>query len=303
MKWREIKVPDNSAVLSQAVSAQQAQMPIIAAKEASLDDTSGKVHVPLPENGTAQEEFADPTFRINKLIAADQELTHVAPNQAVRVAVTLMLAHDYSQLPVMTSPRDVKGIISWTSIGSRLAVGKNGKCVQDLMEREYHEVFADSSFFQAVRTIVRHQYVLVRGSDDRIVGIVTATDLSLQFQQLSEPFLRLAEIESHIRRLLNNNFSSEELASLRDHLNPAREISGVADLTFGDYVHLLESNDRWQKLELPIDRAVFRSELDKVREIRNDVMHFDPVGIDAESLKRLQSFSQFLRRLHTIGIA
>lgn len=137
---REIKVLDSAAGLPQAVSTQQAQVRIIAAKEASTDDTSGKVRVPLRENGTAQEEFADPTFRISRLIAADQELTHVAPNQGVGVAVTLMLAHDYSQLPVMTSPRDVKGIISWTSIGSRLALGKNGKYVKDLMEREYNEV-------------------------------------------------------------------------------------------------------------------------------------------------------------------
>jgi hypothetical protein len=200
----------------------------------------------------------------------------------------------------MTSSRDVKGIISWTSIGSRLAVGKNGKNVKDLMEREYHEVSADSSFFQAMQTIVRHQYVLVRGSDYRIAGIVTATDLSLQFQQLSEPFLRLAEIENHIRRLLNHNFSFEELASLRDHLDPARKISGIADLTFGDYVRLLESDERWQKLKLPIDRAVFCSELDKVRKIRNDVMHFDPAASREKSLKRLQFFSHFLRRLHTI---
>jgi hypothetical protein len=61
--------------------------------------------------------------------------------------------------------------------------------------------------------------------------------------------------------------------------------------------------DRWQKLKLPIDRAVFCSELDEVRKIRNDVMHFDPVGIHEEDLQRLRFFSQFLRRLHQIGAA
>ncbi len=73
----------------------------------------------------------------------------------------------------------------------------------------HHEIRAESSLFQAIPIIVEHQYVLVRGSDNRITGIVTASDLSLQFQQLAEPFLLLGEIENHIRRILGDNFSTE----------------------------------------------------------------------------------------------
>jgi hypothetical protein len=51
MKGREIKVVDSAADLPQAVSTQQARMPIIAAKEASVDD---KVRMPLREEGTAR---------------------------------------------------------------------------------------------------------------------------------------------------------------------------------------------------------------------------------------------------------
>ena len=35
-----------------------------------------------------------------------------------------MLSNDFSQLPVMTGPRELKGIVSWKSIGSRLALDK-----------------------------------------------------------------------------------------------------------------------------------------------------------------------------------
>src|SRR6516164_3223002 len=61
--------------------------------------------------------FADPTFRISKLAAANRKPTSIDPNETVEQAITLMLASDFSQLPVMTSVRDVKGIISWSSIG------------------------------------------------------------------------------------------------------------------------------------------------------------------------------------------
>src|SRR6516165_11645679 len=136
--------------------------------------------------------FADPTFRISALAAANRKPTSINPNESVEQAITIMLASDFSQLPVMTSARDVKGIVSLSSIGSRLAVGKKGRHVNELMDR-HHEIRSDTSLFQAIPRIVQHQYVLIRGSSNRITGIVTATDLSLQFQQLAEPFLLLRE--------------------------------------------------------------------------------------------------------------
>ena len=38
-------------------------------------------------------------------------------DESINLAVTLMLKNDYSQLPIMHSERDLKGIISWSSIG------------------------------------------------------------------------------------------------------------------------------------------------------------------------------------------
>jgi len=243
--------------------------------------------------------FADPTFRISKLAAANRKPTSIKPNETVEHAITIMLASDFSQLPVMTSARDVKGIVSLSSIGSRLAVGKKGRHVNELMDR-HHEIRSDTSLFQAIPRIVQHQYVLIRGSSNRITGIVTATDLSLQFQQLAEPFLLLGEIENHVRRLIGDNFSPEELRNAARHSE--RAINDVSDLTFGDYVRLLEKERRWKKINLAVDRKEFCTRLDKVREIRNDVMHFDPDSIPPKDLEHLRYFANFLQRLRTIGI-
>ena len=161
---------------------------------------------------------------------------------------------------------------------------------------------AESSLFQAIPIIVEHQYVLVRGTNNRITGIVTASDLALQFQQLAEPFLLLGEIENHIRRIIGDNFSTEELAAVRDPHEAQRKIDSVASLSFGEYIRLLENEARWKKVKLSIDRGVFRTKLDKVREIRNDVMHFDPDGILPADLEQLRDFAYFLQRLQTIGV-
>jgi CBS domain-containing protein len=263
------------------------------------------VELPLsasaPKIFRTSESYADPISRLSKLKAANTKPVSVTPNTTIQEAVTIMLMHDFSQLPVMTGERDVKGIVSWTSIGTRLGLGKDGTSVREFMET-HQEIRAEASLFQAIPIIVTYQYVLIRGSDNRITGIVTASDLSLQFYQLAEPFLLLGEIENHIRRIIEKNFSLAELVSVQDPADNQRKVECVADLTFGEYIRLLEHQDRWQQLDLPIDRVIFCKELDRVRVIRNDVMHFDPDGIPSEDLEHLRTFNRFLQRLHGIGV-
>jgi hypothetical protein len=121
--------------------------------------------------------------------------------------------------------------------------------------------------------------------------------LSLQFQQLAEPFLLLGEIEQHIRQLIEGKFTKAELEATKDPSDDNRPIERVADLSLGECLRLLENPDRWEKLALKIDRVSFVVELDKVRRIRNDVMHFDPDPLGESDLHLLRSFVRFLRRL------
>lgn len=249
----------------------------------------------------APPSYADPTHRISKLAAANSPPICVSPDGSLQEAVTIMMVNDFSQVPVMVGERDVKGVVSWTSIGARLALGKNGRFARELMD-PHQEIRADASMFQAISIIVAYQYVLIRGSDNRITGVVTASDLSLQFQQLAEPFLLLGEIENHVRRLIGDKFTTDELASARDPGDSERQINGVVDLTFGEYIRLLENPQRWGKVNLAIDRATFCKQLDRVRQIRNDVMHFDPDGLPPDDLERLRDFASFLQRLQGIGV-
>lgn len=244
--------------------------------------------------------FSDPTYRVSKLAAANRTPVSVRPDSTLTEAATLMMANDFSQLPVTTNEREVKGIVSWRSIGSRLVLGKSPVAAREAME-PHAEISADASLFTAIPLIVEHQYVLVRGSDQRIVGIVTTSDLSLQFQQLTEPFLLLGEIENHIRRLISSHFDQTELAATKDSDDDPRQVQTASDLTFGEYKRLLEEPSRWHRMNLHIDRVMFIGLLDKVREIRNDVVHFDPDGIPDDDLEVLRDFAKFLRTLQTIG--
>lgn len=241
----------------------------------------------------------DLTYRVGKLAAANHPPESVTPDTTISEMITIMMANDYSQLPVMTGERSVKGMVSWKSLGSRLAMGQTLVRASDCME-PCHVVTSETSIFDAVPRVVQHEVVLIQDPTNRITGIVTTSDLSLQFGQLGEPFLVLGEIENQIRTLIHKKYTREELESVRDPDDPDREVNDVSDLTFGEYLRLIEKPDRWDKLGIPADRRVFVAHLDRVREIRNDVMHFDPDGIAEDELDALRQFTRFLQQLQAV---
>jgi CBS domain-containing protein len=242
----------------------------------------------------------DPTYRVGRLDAANKPVIGVNPSDTLQRAVTLMLTNDFSQLPVMTGPRDVKGVVSWKTIGSRLAIKKSCLSVKDCMEPA-QQISQEESLLDAVDIIRKHDYVIVIGNDKTVSGLVTASDFNQQFRTLAEPFLLVGEIENGIRRMLRGKFKMPELRSAKDSSDEGRAVNSPSDLTFGEYIRLLENPANWRKLEVEIDRTEFIKQLKRIREIRNEVMHFDPDGLDPDDLKFLSEFAQFLKRLRDIA--
>ena len=150
--------------------------------------------------------------------------------------------------------------------------------------------------FDAVDLIARAGYVLVRGQDNLITGIVAASDLNGLFLQLAEPFLLVGEIESHIRRIIHGKFTREELVSISQS-SDFQTIDHLPAMTFGEYCRLLEDPNRWERLNLQFDKTVFVSLLHEIRSIRNNVMHFNPDGLDPEEIQKLRNASRFFQRL------
>ena len=238
----------------------------------------------------------DPVLRVRMLPAANREPVTVNRDDPVEKALTLMAMHDYSQLPVTQDMRSVDGLISWRSVLLAKTQSEEPSRVGECMEA-HEEVRAEDSLLTAFRKIVDHEAVLVRGNQQSITGIVTATDLSIMFREQTEPFLLLSEIENQLRRLIDGPFSPSELEDAKDPTDEKREVHGVADLTFGECTRLLERPEHWQRLGVGLDRKTFVTQLMKVREIRNDVMHFDPDGLSADELQRLKDVRRLLQRV------
>lgn len=214
-----------------------------------------------------------------------------------------MITHDFSKLPVMQSEkRNLKSVISWHSIGQKLAVcTTESRKVKDLMEENYQLISNEISLFSALPFIIEHDYVLVKNKSDEICGIVTESDLSLQFKQMTEPFLLVGEIENYIRQILST-LGKSEIEKAKDEKDTERKIESVNDLTFGEYKRLFEKPEIWNKLNIAVDRKIFCEYLEKVRNIRNYIMHFDTDGLVDEEIETLRNFVRLLQTLKNLKV-
>lgn len=261
---------------------------------------SGAPNIQIEAKGPEAAQGDDPTFRIGRLPAANTKLIVVNQNDTLTKAVTLLLNNDFSQLPVMHGEREVKGVVTWKSIGSKLALGRNCESVKDCRE-DARIVDSNRTLFDCIPTIVEYGYVLVSDARDRkITGIVTASDLSLEFQALSQPFLLLREIELHVRQLLIDKVSAADF-NLLNHGSPSlHKPKDITDLSFGEYVRLVQHPEVWAKLQLKIDSGVLVELLERVRVIRNDVMHFDPDPMTPDELATLKQAVRFMQELYEL---
>lgn len=237
---------------------------------------------------------SDPTYRMKRLDDGTQELASVKPDDDLRRATTLMMTHDFSQLPVMSGERTVKGVVSWKSLGMRFALGGRPQLVREAMEAEVATVESETSLFAAIPRIIANDYALVRRNDGTY-WIVTTSDLSSRFRELAEPFLLLSEIENQLRGLLDEHLTKATIQAAKDPEDRDRKVESAADLTLGEVLRLLEQQDAWDKLAPRLDRAEVVRQLDAIRNIRNDVMHFDPEGVGVTDLEILRTFTRFLQ--------
>jgi CBS domain-containing protein len=234
-------------------------------------------------------------LRVNSLASANSGLVSVVPQDTVQTAQALMMRYDYSQLPVLSGERDLRGAVSWESIAQ--ARIRNSECSLADATGSAELVRGDDDLLAQIPRIVSSGFVFVQALDKRVVGIVTTADLSEAFARTANPFFMLGEIERQLRDIIDRHFSAEELAAVVDPGDEQRSVDNADQLTFGEYVRLLENPGNWGRPGWDLDRKIFIAALDDIRQIRNDVMHFSPDPLETADIKKLKDFAQWLRKL------
>jgi predicted transcriptional regulator len=232
--------------------------------------------------------------------AASRPPMLVRRNEPVNRALTLMIDNDFSQLVVANSNHArVEGIFSWQSYGQAILAGKCPERVQDCMSHNFAEVNEEKPLFDAVRDVLRNHMLVVRSRDNCLCGCVTQLDVAEVFIDLAEPFLFLGQIENHLRDLVERmRLSGEELRSLADERDLTRaDVKRVDDLTLGELIRAIQNTGFWQRLGLNHDRTILLNRLERVRKIRNRIMHFDADGIAPTEKCYLKDTRRILQEL------
>ena len=246
-------------------------------------------HKPIARTRIAE----DPILRVAVLERAHIVPVYVSNSDKLIKAVTIMRMNNYSQLPVTNNGRrGLCGYISWKTIGEAQANGVQSDLVKVYVQPIERPLTLETPLLDAIKYVHNNEFAILEDKTNQICGILTTTDISEQFLVLTEPYLLMQEIENMVRLLLSDVFTLEEIQAIC--VDPGRSVNSLDDLTFGEYLKIIDNNDRWQTLKLNIDRQEFVMMLDKVREIRNDIMHFEPDGISTDQYTKLFNAVNFL---------
>jgi CBS domain-containing protein len=214
----------------------------------------------------------------------------VGPNSPLEEAITKMLLNDFSQLAVLSSPRNLRGAVTWRSIVQAMHQ-KAAASVADAIDPHVEIVPYDRDLFEVLPMLQQRDFVFVLDESKAIKGIVTTADVAQRYGELATPFFQLGELDQTLRWILSRSFDVE---TIRPFCN--RQIESFDQLTIGDCLRVLENKDAWVRLGWPLDRSAFVARLDTIRIIRNKVMHFHPDPVPEDAVDKLRRFNRLLHQ-------
>ncbi|WP_330349965.1 CBS domain-containing protein [Streptomyces sp. NBC_00582] len=239
--------------------------------------------------------------------SARSGLVSVGPGTPLAQTTFLMRTKGVTQVPVTTGMAQIHGVVTWGSVAKMYEAGKQ-PTLDNAMEKESLPVAdARQEFFSALPVIREHGYLLVRGDDGCLSGIVTAADVTDRFEGAARPFFIVGEIESLLRRCLGSALDQENIKAVQTNKKAEDRTGLVSDLMFGDYLKLLDGDQtktslaeradvNWEALKWPnMPREQFVGRLKRVKDIRNRIAHFDEKPLPQEMIDELTTFAKLLR--------
>lgn len=244
---------------------------------------------------------------LSDLPSAKRGVRGVTLGNSLAHATFLMRTESFSQVPVTTGMAQIHGVVTWGSVARMYEAGKDAT-LENAMEKDSLPVAdARQELFSALPVVREHGYLLVRGDDGCLSGIVTAADVTERFAGSARPFFIVGEIESLLRRCLGAALDEGSVKAVQTNKKPEHRSGQVSDLMFGDYLRLLDGDqakqslaqqaDRnWEALKWPnMPREQFIGRLTRVKDIRNRIAHFDEKPLPAKMIEELTAFAALLR--------
>ncbi|ROR38150.1 CBS domain protein [Kitasatospora cineracea] len=269
----------------------------------------------VPEMDAEEEDEEDPLpshvlpqrIQIGELEAARRGVTTVNLNGTVSQATYLMRTKGLAQIPVITGMAALHGVVTWSSLARMYETGKSPTLENAMQKDSLPVADARQEFFSCLPVVKEHGYLLVRGDDGCLSGLVTMADITERFEGTARPFFLVGEIESLLRRCLGAALDQEAIRAVQTNKKADQRSGLVTDLMFGDYLRLLDGTQskpvmaanadaNWAALGwTAMDRIQFVRHLERVKDIRNRIAHFDAKPLPAEMIQELVAFTKLLR--------
>lgn len=280
--------------ITRTIERELARRNLVSAPDIAKADYYGTITI-LDRRDISPEADLEAGWPISSVLDIERGLTHVGPDDSLAVAETLMVMHDFSQIPVLSkSCRELYGAVTWRSL-ARESRQRSDVHSREAMDIDISTARSSDSLIDHIGTIIRNEYLLIRDPTNVYVGILTATDLAESFKSTSLPFIKIGEIESRIRILLDR-LPLDILRAVKLSADVTREVNSAIDLTLGESIILLQNQENWSLMNIPYDRSTILRNLDDVRDIRNDVMHFRP-SLDEQTIDAIDWCLNWLRTM------
>lgn len=223
-------------------------------------------------------------YPVDKLIA-EQNLLCAVEDETVRDALAKMVSEDYSQLPVVNEQGNLTGLITEQTIARSYFHLGDKVGVLDLKVASCYEKAVTlplaSDVLEAFEKLGSVSAVVIV-EDKRPVGILTTADAVSFFRGLSEGLVLIEDVETTLRQYIDQAFPTDEEREQARHNAFKHLLKGEGSsmpaydlMTFGDYVNLITNARNWQRFEHQLEsKDLFRTYMDQVRDIRNQVTHF-----------------------------
>jgi CBS domain-containing protein len=258
------------------------------------DGSRLSMHV-LPGSDSDPDDGEAPQIglKVGNLPSALGGVTSVTPDGTVEQAITLMQIDDFSQLAVLSvNKRKLAGAVTWKSIAIARHISPHATlhdCLIDAPEITYDQELVDVlSVLQSVG------FVFVRNEVSEVNGIVTEADLAHAYGDMATPFFLIGELDQLLRHIISTHIALSKVVALCDSAG-SRGITSFDQLAMGDYERVLQNPDAWEQLNTKLDRPLFCARLGMIREIRNDVMHFNPEDIPPSTVDVLRNMLRMIR--------
>jgi len=264
---------------------------ITAAQEAEdTEEAVETVATPPDEEDEAEDRYTG--LMVGNLRSALGGVESVAPTATLDEAITKLLLNDFSQLAVLAGKHNLRGAITWQSIAqARIDDPRAGLSDAVVPARD---VNYRTDLMTVLEELRRRGFLFVRNEFNEVAGIITAADVAERYGEMANPFILIGDLDRLLRRAIGRKISVEEVVAA---CGPSRsQIKSYDDMSMGDYQRVLENPTLWAKLGLPLDRATFVARIDRIRGVRNAVMHFNPDPLPIGTVAHLSAINELLRK-------